>query len=342
MAPTKLNKQIMDIEYKPDKTMKKFTLAITTAAAAVLLLLSASPRAYSQGPDGTLLFAQKDGQDLFLDYYTAKGEKVDKDGNAKPSIIFVFGGGFKMGARNEKSYFPYFTDLAEHGYNVFSIDYRLGLKDATTVGVKQVKEIQHAVLMAVEDLFSATAFLLDNAEQLGVQADNIVIAGSSAGAMTSLQADWEICNHSDIVKNSPLPEGFRYAGVMSFSGAVFSDKGHVSYPETPAPTLFLHGTEDKIVSYQGISFMNWRLSSSKRLVKEFSKMGYNYNFLKFPTFGHDIASSMLYTLPEQYRFLEENVMKGNKRIVESSILDPAIPKWDQNWDVKDVYKPAEQ
>lgn len=319
--------------------MKRFIYLHTLILLSVLLLDAGhGPWASAQGPDGTFLYAQKDGQDLFLDYYSAEGPRTNPEGNVKPSVIFVFGGGFKSGARNEKGYLPYFEALASQGYNVFSIDYRLGLKDATKVGVGQVKEIQAAILMAVEDLYSATAFLLDNAEQLGVDPDKIVIAGSSAGAMTSLQADWEIRNHSDFARSSPLPEDFRYAGVMAFAGAVLSDKGKVTYAEEPAPTLFLHGTEDKIVSYKGISFMKWRLSSAKRLAAEFSSKGYNYNFLRFPGYGHDIASSMFYTLPEQYRFLEENVMKGNRRIVEASIVDTTIPKWDNNLSTDDVYK----
>ena len=70
--------------------------------------------------------------------------------------------------------------------------------------------------------------------------DRIVIAGSSAGAMISLSAEWEICKGNG-------PKGFRAAGVMSFAGAIMSDSGTPSYPSEPCPQLLIHGTADNFV-----------------------------------------------------------------------------------------------
>ena len=64
---------------------------------------------------------------------------------------------------------------------------------------------------------------------------------AGAGAISSLQCDFERCNRTDLARQY-LPEGFRYAGIIAFSGAVFSRIG-LDYPhDTPAPTLLLHGT----------------------------------------------------------------------------------------------------
>ena len=94
------------------------------------------------------------------------------------------------------------------GFRIISIDYRLGLKGAEKVGVGQARELHHAILLAVEDLFSATAFMIDNAEQLGIDTGNIVISGSSAGAITAMQAEYELCNGTPV--SEVLPEDFRY------------------------------------------------------------------------------------------------------------------------------------
>ncbi len=305
--------------------MKKIVLIITALAA----YFAASAQ------DGTVFFAEKDGGELFLDYYNpAPGSETSIDGKEKPTVIFLFGGGFKEGTRDDKGYAPWFKAMTDNGYRVFSIDYRLGLVGSTKAGVGQVKEIHHAISIAVEDLFSATAFILDNAEQFGVSADNIVISGSSAGAISVLEADWMLSNGENL---GILPEGFRYAGVMSFAGAVLSDHGKIRYANAPAPTLFLHGTADKVVNYKKMWFFNWRFNGTDALTRTFEKNGYSYNTLRYLDHGHDIASSMFETLPEQFRFLETNVMKGIARKVDAVLDDPSVPVRAGSRNRKELY-----
>ena len=197
-------------------------------------------------PSGTFLFAQKDGQDLFLDIYdpldsTATTVQIDSVTTVnKPTILFVFGGGFKQGSRDANAYKPWFEALCRDGYRVVSIDYRLGLKGVKKMGVAQRDLLDKAIHMAVEDLYSSILFLRENTDELGIDTDNIVLAGSSAGAITILQADYERANRTPCA--SVLPEGFRFAGIMSFAGAIYSTHGPVKYPySAPAPTTTFCG-----------------------------------------------------------------------------------------------------
>ena len=48
--------------------------------------------------------------------------------NDTPVILFLFGGGFTHGERNRAVYNFYFNRMAEEGFIIASIDYRLGLK----------------------------------------------------------------------------------------------------------------------------------------------------------------------------------------------------------------------
>ena len=170
---------------------------------------------HSITPDGTYLFVQRDTCDLFMDVYNpASGSNTTAFGLEKPTVIFMFGGGFIGGTRDDADYHKWFRQMTENGYRVISIDYRLGLKGSNKVGVAQVNVLDKAIHMAVEDLFSATNFILDNADQFGVRPDNIVISGSSAGAITVMQAEYEIANNTAWA--SVLPAGFNYAGLMSF------------------------------------------------------------------------------------------------------------------------------
>lgn len=311
--------------------MKKIILAIIAAAISCTLCGAAEP---TLKPSGTYRFAQRDTCDLFLDIYEpAEGSATTIGGKEKPTVIYVFGGGFISGRRDGKGQIPFYRELTRNGYRVAAIDYRLGLKGVKNPGVNVefVKRMFATVSMATEDLLSATAFLLEKGGSIGIDPYNLVVCGSSAGAITALQAEWEICNGTDLAKI--LPKGFNYKGVISFSGAILNKKGGAVYDIEPCPTLLMHGTADKIVTYKKIQFFNICFAGSNEIAKAFIKKGYNYNFLRFTGRGHEIAGSMCLELPEVFRFLETNVMCGERRIVDSEVSDPTIPTPD--WARKD-------
>ena len=316
--------------------MKRIVLLAVTLLTAGTVHSNAAEPVIS--PDGTYMFEKRDTCDLFLDIYNpAAGSETTFKGHEKPTIIFLFGGGFIRGTRNDEDYLPWFKAMTENGYRVVSIDYHLGLKGTDKVGVAQVNALDKAIHMGVEDLYSATGFLCDNAEQLGINPANMVISGSSAGAIIVMQAEYEICNKTSWT--STLPEGFRYAGVMSFSGAILSREGKVDYRRlTPAPTLMLHGTADELVPYKQIAVFNLGFFGGGKLVERFEKFGYNYNMYHFLDYGHEIAGSMPTTMDLQLRFLQTNVMEGKKRIIEAWISDPDVYKGVGVQSRKELYK----
>ena len=309
---------------------------IFTAFLLLLAGFAASAQNNLLSPDGTYVYEKRDTCDLFMDVYDpADGSEETFMGHRKPTIIFMFGGGFVGGERDNQSYNSWFRQLTENGYRVISIDYRLGLKGASKMGIAQVNLLDKAIHMAVEDLFSATNFILENAEQLGVERDNIVISGSSAGAITVMQAEYEVANRTSYA--SVLPQDFNYAGVMSFAGAILSRKGKVKYETAPCPTMMLHGTADKIVPYRQIAVFNLGFYGGGKLVERFQKFGYDYNMFHFTDYGHEIASSMYTTFDLQLDFLEKNVILGKKRIIEAWISDPDVWKGSQLKSLKDIY-----
>ena len=315
--------------------MKRIIFSILTLITAAGFVAEAAEPIIM--PDGTYIFEKRDTCDLFLDIYNPAAESQTYiEGIEKPTILFMFGGGFIRGTRNDESYLPWFKAMTEDGYRIVSIDYRLGLKGSDKVGVAQVGALDKAIHMGVEDLFSATNFLNDNAAELGINPSNIVIAGSSAGAIIAMQAEYEICNGTSWT--SVLPEGFRYAGVMSFSGAILSREGKVDYRlHSPAPTLMLHGTADELVPYKQIAILHLGFFGGGKLVERFQKFGYNFNMYHFIGYGHEIAASMPTTMDLQKRFLETNVMKGKKRIVEAWISDPDVYKGSGPQSRKELY-----
>ena len=308
---------------------------------SALLAISAIAVAQEEGkkiisPDGTYLFEKRDDGDLFLDIYEpAIGSETSIDGKEKPTILFMFGGGFIRGTRDDSSYLNWFKMLRDNGFRVVSIDYRLGLKGSNKVGVAQVNVLDKAIHMAVEDLFSATKYIISNAEQLHIDPSNIVISGSSAGAISVMQAEYELCNRTKWTEG--LPEGFKYAGVMSFSGAILSREGELDYARMPSPTLILHGTSDELVNYNQIKFFNLGFFGGGKIVRRFEKLGFNYNMYHFVGYGHEIAGAMETTFDLQMRFIITNVMNGQRRIIEAWVDDPGVYKGIGVQSRKDLY-----
>ena len=302
--------------------MKK-TLILLALAIGAALLNSGNAAAQTIEPDGTYMFVQRDTCELFMDVYNPKrGSQTTFQAKKKPTILFMFGGGFIRGTRDNKDYHSWFSQMTANGYRVISIDYRLGLKGSKKVGVAQVNVLDKAIHMVVEDLFSATNFIIENAEQLGVDPANIVISGSSAGAISAMQAEYELANRTSWAQ--VLPEGFRYAGVMSFAGAILSREGKVDYATAPCPTLMLHGTADKVVPYKQIKLFKLGFFGGGKLIERFQKFGYNYNMYHYLDNGHEVAGAMDRTVDLQTAFLENNVMLGQKRTIEAWISDPDI------------------
>lgn len=307
-----------------------------------IILLSLSALCSAIEPDYTLLYAKKGDTELFLDVYKAAGKssktlEINGVQKQKPTILFIFGGGFIMGSRNEKYYDPWYQRLTEDGYNVVAIDYRLGLKGCKTKGktLEFAHAVQKAIDMAVEDLYSATLFLIDNGAELGIDSNNIVISGSSAGAMTSLQAEYYICNRMPLA--SVLPPDFNYAGVMSFAGSVYSDNGSIKFNRKPCPILMFHGTADKIVTYDKIKVMKLCMGGSSCVAQALDKAGYPYSFYRFNGHTHEIAGNMLLSYREEISFLERNVAGGSDYKIDAYVDDPAVPAPD-NSSFADLYK----
>lgn len=282
--------------------------------------------------DSTVLFAQKDGQELYFDLYKPAEESVKAiDGKAKPTVLFVFGGGFVGGRRDGKAYLPWFRKLTDEGYRVVSVDYRLGLRGVNmSFNIFRIfataRHTRRAVEMGVEDVFSAVSHILRHGEGLGIDPSNMVISGSSAGAMISLAAEQELSNRSSLAQ--VLPEDFNFRGVMSFAGAIVSKTGRPKYLHKPCPQLLFHGTDDGTVYYNKLHIFKWGAFGTNWLAKLFKKQGYEYNIYRFADHAHDMAENFLPTWPEQKRFLETNVIRGIPRLIDACIDDPEVPRWD--------------
>ncbi len=287
-------------------------------------------------PAATYKFAERDTADLYLDFYPAtEGCNANIAGKKTPALIFAFGGGFTGGNRYKPHYRQWIKLLNDNGFAVFSVDYRLGLKGVDAKGLQMIGAVHNAVRIGVEDMFSATSYVVKNADSFGIDKDNIVVSGSSAGAIIALQSEYELCNHSELADE--LPSDFRYSGVVSFSGAIYSTDGRVKYAEAPAPQLLLHGTADRVVTYKSIHIFKLGLFGSSKIAARLEKFGYPYTIVRYKDHTHDIADLMYYTFPEQLLFLKQSIINKTGRSVDIEMDDPALPVDNTLRTLRDLY-----
>ena len=296
--------------------MKKITL--------FLALLFAGIASFAQTMQ-TYQYAERDTLKLYLDFYTP--ETVH---DSTICMVYVFGGGFIGGHRDGDWEKAYFKQLVDEGFMVASIDYRLGLRGAKNLRITNSEPLENAINMAAEDAISAIAYLLDHAKELKVNKDWIMMIGSSAGAITSLQVDYALCNgflNADI-----LPEDFRLAGVVSYAGAIFSHEGKVKYRNhEPAPTMMYHGMADRLVPYKKISFFSVGFYGTDALVKQFEKYDYPYFARRFEGYGHSVAVGGPLTVDDLLWFCRHYVYGKERLQVDGTYtnLDPAaLPPFD--------------
>ncbi|MCK9339614.1 MAG: alpha/beta hydrolase [Bacteroidales bacterium] len=293
--------------------MKKIVVILLCLCGFVSVAIAQKPQTY--------LFAKRDTCNLYMDVYHADAAR-----NNHCCIIYVFGGGFMSGARNMPDVVEYAQALNRKGYTVVAIDYRLGLKNIHKMDVSVVKILENAIHIAVEDLYSSVEYILNHPTVFDIKTDKIVLCGSSAGAITVLQADYELCNRTKLAEK--LPEDFHFGGVISFAGAIFSREGKVNYNfNPPAPTFFLHGMNDRLVTYKQIRFANLGFFGAQPLVKRFEKFDYPYLVRRYEGIGHEVASFMLPEIDITDWFIRNYVMSGSFLQIDQYYNDPAIKKY---------------
>ena len=189
---------------------------------------------------------------------------------------------------SENILMPYFVP---EGFVTASIQYRLnspftfqGLK----VNDEKLKETQYK---AVQDAREAIKYIFENAEKFGVDTNNVFLIGTSAGAITALNAlyldNYEVTK--DLTeKYGKLEKRENIKGLISLSGAIY-DLSHIK-DEKKIPLMIVHGKDDQVVPFDKGFYLGLKrltpVFGGKAIYDEAIKQtipvkGYFYDF------GHD-------------------------------------------------------
>ena len=294
---------------KPLHSMKK------TVILAFCLTLYAG-FAFGQPVKETYQYALKGADTLRLDRLYDPGKMAE---GKTPAMVYMFGGGFAYGSRGGR--FNYLTDI---GVQVFSIDYRLGLKEyGYSPAPPEIRE--KATDMALDDVTDAMAYVLAHAEEWGVDPTKIMVSGSSAGGLTTLRAIYDICNDGPF--SVKFPSGWMPAGYIGYAGGLSLKEKELTWPKKPCPMLFFHGTDDTSVPYEIRPGEYFTYFGPLYITRQLHEMG--VPFWLYSEIGADHVMSYKpfsgYNTHEIQTFVQKFVVEGLQLEMKTEELNHAGP-----------------
>jgi hypothetical protein len=252
---------------------------------------------------------------LFMDIYEPTGDTLSK----RPVIILGFGGGFVAGDRKHFSMVLLANQLAELGFVVASMDYRLGMN------IFDADLATRAVYRGIQDGRSAVRFFKANATTYGIDTSQIFMGGHSSGAFNAIhniyldkESERPLSTYNWTQDGNPVPDqgcldcvgdnqGFdgEAKSIFSLAGAI----GFTTYIEADdEETLMFHSTDDGTVPYDtGEPFSDISILvigsdlptvyGSLPMSQQMDIVGLDYEFYSYNNRGHGVHEngSQLYT-----------------------------------------------
>ncbi|MCC8147150.1 MAG: alpha/beta hydrolase [Bacteroidales bacterium] len=283
----------------------------------------------------TFVYSIKGQDTLRLDKYYISPEK---DSQPKTCILFVFGGGFATGSRENVENIYFMSQLAKKGYIPIAIDYRLGMKNLQkTDPVEVASALINSITLAVEDLYDATSFVYDHAQSWNINRNQIIACGSSAGAITVLQGEYLICMNN--ILKQKLPDNFRYGGIISFAGAILKPVEENEWVLQPSPIQMFHGNADSNVPYNKLEEGPVGLYGSFYLAERLDNINAPYYFYQVNNAGHEIAGlPMKDNLNEIDSFIRKLVIGKQNLQIRTIVNEIGKPEKNKDFTIMDYIR----
>lgn len=197
---------------------------------------------------GTALNYQGVNQNLLFDFYEPSNDNITD----RPLVIYVHGGGFTSGSRSYPSVKAICRRMANKGYAVANIDYRLD----PNFNLYNSSSDRRAMTDAMHDAKQAIRYFKANATTYKVDTSLIFIGGESAGAITSMMASFvdkqaEMNNYPMAYPNNPIGNTSNLnmsnsvKGTLCLCGMIL-DTLAMELPTDPT-ILWTHGTNDNFI-----------------------------------------------------------------------------------------------
>lgn len=284
------------------------------------LLLSSFSIVAQDVQKSTHEYVVKDGVSLSLDVY----QTDNSDNSLRPVLVWVHGGGFSGGKRDNGMEVKLMETFAKQGYVGVSITYRL-LRKGQATGFScdcprsdKINIFRESAL----DTWDALHFMYTHSDKFQIDPQKIIVGGSSAGAEAILNAvylrDWLFEGPSKYDEIEP-------AAVFSLAGAVV-DARYIG-AHNAVPGVFFHGTKDNLVPYataphhycapEKLGYI-W-LDGSATIAKQLKANDGAYLLYTYVDARHEISAVQFDQLPVVFDFFE-SVFEGKVTKQEEVIV----------------------
>lgn len=263
----------------------------------------------------TETYAVKDGEELKLDVYEPKDDTM----SARPLIVFMHGGGFAGGTRENEGEVQFARAAARKGYVAVQISYRLTRKDRSFGCDYEASGKMETFRKAAEDFMDAVDFMLRYKKKYGIDPSKVIVGGSSAGAEAVLNA---VYNRPLMFEKPAKYADLQFSGVFSLAGAIV-DARYIT-KKNAVPGVFFHGTEDNLVPYAsaphhlcdtgapGYLF----LDGSRTITNKLNELNTSYMLYSFEGGKHEHSGMPFAHLEEVFRFFKQVFLEGEQLQVE--------------------------
>ncbi len=251
-----------------------------------------------------------------------------------PVVIWIHGGGWKVGDKAEKREVNICKALAEQGYAAVSFNYKLGhfpkqAADASqeeSSGSAADPEIEIPWPQNIYDCKSALRYVRKESSRLGIDPHRIAVSGGSAGGhlalLVGLSADFPEMNAGGLYVEqdnhvSCIIDLYGVCDIMAsrharhFAGATPEQTTANLKAASPStylskatpPILILHGDKDGSVP----------IRYSRDFVKLLELKGVRYEFVEVPGAPHsfDFQPKEMDLRPIVFKFLEKNLIPSS-------------------------------
>lgn len=266
---------------------------------------------FSQNKVITYTYAIKGKDTLKMDVYTPRDIKKN---DSLPVLLWMHGGGFSGGNRNNPKERKFAELAADKGYLTISISYRLTRKGKSTgFGCDCPKEEKMQTFKsAVIDFMDAAKYIYDHKQVLGADPTMFIVGGSSAGAEAMLNA---VYMREYFIANLKKYEPIKFSGVLSLAGAMVNADYITN--KNALPSVFFHGTADNLVPFataphhlcdpdkKGYLI----LDGSATIVDRLKDLDTSYYFHKVMGGKHEVSGIPFDHLEDVFDFFDKTVFK---------------------------------
>ena len=248
-------------------------LILTISLLACSHAAFGAPKPEVRKPDDVVVYRKTTQAELEIEIFRPQGWNA---GDARSAVIFFFGGGWVGGSTTQ--FHPQATRLASLGVVAYCADYRVQSRHKTTP------------FEAVSDAKAAIRWIWRNAKSQGVDRDQIVAAGGSAGGHLAACCGL-ISGHDDVREGEPV---FIPAAMALFNPVIDTSRKGYGYAKLKqryrelspvehvhalaAPTLLQVGSADTTTPPAGHELFKARMDKRGRNCSLFIAEGQKHGF----------------------------------------------------------------